>query len=135
MQFWAVLVCLRFGIAVAVKQRLKHPRSLIGTEDTYEKISLRFSRRVLRFDLREEDRIHSVWPKFWDKVLQFMRNEDEIGDEMFKSKVYYKREAKVRWPALKDVEVVTTNTDAPVLTGIFSESGGTLHRFQFTAKP
>ena len=42
---------------------------------------------------------------------------------MFKSMVYYKRETNVRWPALKDVEVATTNTDAPVLPGIFSESG------------
>ena len=37
--------------------------------------------------------------------------------------VYYRRETKVRWPALKDVEVATVNTDAPVLPGIFSESG------------
>ena len=57
-QIWAVLGCSLLGITVAVKQRFKHPRSLIGTEDTYEKISLRFSRRVLWFDFRKEDRIH-----------------------------------------------------------------------------
>ena len=57
-QFWAVLGYSLFGIAVAVKQRFKHPRSLIGTEDTYEKIPLRFSRKVLWFDFRKEDRIH-----------------------------------------------------------------------------
>ena len=33
-----------------------------------------------------------------------MRYEDKIDDEMFKSMVYYKRETKMRWPALKDVE-------------------------------
>ena len=57
-QFWAVLGYTQFCVAVAVKQRFKHPRSLIGTEGTYEKIPLRFSRRVLWFDFREEDRIH-----------------------------------------------------------------------------
>ena len=46
-QYWVMLGCSLFGIAVAVKQRFKHPRSLIGTEDTYEKSPLRFSRRVL----------------------------------------------------------------------------------------
>mmetsp|Transcript_61921 Transcript_61921/g.164550 ORF Transcript_61921/g.164550 Transcript_61921/m.164550 type:complete len:2073 (-) Transcript_61921:147-6365(-) len=122
-QFWAVLGCSLLGIAVAVKQRLKHPRSLIGTEDTYEKIPLRFSRRVLWFDFREEDRIHWAWPNLWDKIVQFMRYEDKIDDEMFKSMVYYRRDTKVRWPALKDVQVTTTNTDAPVLPGLFSESG------------
>ena len=57
-QFWAVLGSSLFGIAVAVEQRFKHPRSLIGTEDTYEKIPFRFSRRVQWCDFRKEDRIH-----------------------------------------------------------------------------
>ena len=39
----AVLGCSLLWIAVAVKQRFKHPRSLIGTEDTDEKIPLHFS--------------------------------------------------------------------------------------------
>ena len=49
-----------------------------------------------------------------------MRYEDKIDDEMFKSMVYYKRERKVRQSALK--VVATTNTDARILPGIFSES-------------
>ena len=43
---------------VTRSQRFKHPRSLIGIEGTYEKIPLRFSRRVLWFDFRKEDRTH-----------------------------------------------------------------------------
>ena len=57
------------------------------------------------------------------KVVEFIRYEEKVDNEMFKSMVYYKRVTKVRWPALKDVEVATTNTDVPVLPGIFLESG------------
>ena len=114
-QFWAVLGCSLFGIAVAVKQRFKHPRSLIGTEDTRKSHSvchagfcgLTSGRRT---GSTERGRM------FGTRSCSSCAMRTKIDDEMFKSMVHYKRETKVRWPAFKDVKVTTTNTDGPNLS-------------------
>ena len=84
-QLWAVLAYSQFCVAVAVKQRFKHPRS--------DRHGGHLRENPNPF-LGRQDPLS--WPNLWDTDVQFMRHEDKIDDEMFKSMVYYKRETKVR---------------------------------------
>ena len=72
-----------------------HLRSLIGIEDTDEKILLRLPQRSRLFDLREEDRIHWACPNLVHKIVQFMGYEDKIDDEFLKSMVHRRRRSKL----------------------------------------
>ena len=65
--------------------------------------------------------------------------EHKIDDKLLKPMVHYRRDTKVRWPVLKQVEVTVTITDALAFSGsresslsivccrILRCSGGTQH--------
>ena len=46
--------------------------------------------------------------------MQFTRYEDSTDDEMFKFMVYCRRDTRVRWLVLKEVEVTHPDTDNPL---------------------
>ena len=88
-----IVHCLRSQLSVS--NVFTHLRSLIGIEDTDEKILLRLPRRSRWFDLREEDRIHWACPNLVHKIVQFMDYEDKIDDEFLKSMVHRRRRSKL----------------------------------------
>ena len=88
-----IVHCL--GSQLSVSNVFTHSRSLIGIEDTDEKILLRLPRRSRWFDLREEDRIYLACPNLVHKIVQFMSYEENIDDELLKSMVPHRRCSKV----------------------------------------
>jgi hypothetical protein len=110
-QLWFTFGCTFLGVGATLKQRGFHKAAKYSVEDAVAKIPERFSKKVLSYSraqaaLKSEKQAAPFSPYFpliWDRVVEYMRYEDKVDNQLMGDLSFRTSEAgsRVTWRSLQ----------------------------------
>ncbi|CAE8613004.1 unnamed protein product [Polarella glacialis] len=140
-QMWFTLGCTLLGVATVFVQR-RCEVFAFASEDAVSMIPERFSKKVLRFATssaglmqpsRDSGRNHGVhevaqfasdFPSVWDRIIEYMRYEDKIGNQAMGDQSFLAGDGS-RSTSWQKLALPVRRSQRGIITGVPGGAGGT----------